>query len=419
MSVAILRCQQGLAALVLMVLLVGCNSRTADYSYSLRKEVSELPALHQQEIQTHLVRYFGTPVDPRLMLPTDKEDDKGQTVLQPKLERLYLKRGVQVYLRECVACHGASGDGMGEAAAYLNPPPRDYRKGIFKFASTPQGTRPRREDLRRVIRRGAKGTSMPSFRWISQEDLEAVIDYVVLLSQRGQVETRMMQESEQELDEKDSYDPKSVAKMVTTVHHEWDVAADNIVQPLTPMPKMTPETVKHGAELFGEMNCIQCHGKDGSGRRDFDAGKDAWGRTAYAADLTSGLLHGGRRPIDIYRRIYSGITPMPSSATPNSAKNETAEQRSENIWHLVHFITSVVEGSPFPADIVQGAFLKAQAENQQPMPDTPAPTPDTPAPDQPKPTDDPKPTTDSPKESADPKTADEPKSKTETTTPDS
>lgn len=378
MSVVIPRRRFWLGAL-LPLLMVGCSSRTAEYSYTARKEVSELPALHQQEIQTHLVRYFGTPIDPRLMLPTDKQDDKGQTVLEPRLERLYLKRGVQVYLRECVACHGATGDGLGEAANYLNPPPRDYRKGVFKFTSTPQGTRPRREDLRRVIRRGAKGTSMPSFRWISQEDLEAVIDYVILLSQRGQVELKLIQESEQELDEKDSYDPKTVAKMVSNVYHEWDTAADTLVQPLTPMPKMTAETVKHGAELFGEMNCIQCHGKDGGGRRDFDAGKDAWGRVAHAADLTSGLLHGGRRPVDIYRRIYSGITPMPSSATPNSAKNETAEQRSEKIWHLVHFITSVVEGTPFPADVVEAAFLKSQAE-LQPAPETPAtePPPTTP-----------------------------------------
>ena len=54
-------------------------------------------------------------------------------------------------------CHGVTGDGQGPAAQYLNPPPRDYRLGQFKFTSTPRGSKPRREDLARIIRRGAKG----------------------------------------------------------------------------------------------------------------------------------------------------------------------------------------------------------------------------------------------------------------------
>ena len=74
------------------------------------------------------------------------------------------------------------------AAAYLQPKPRDYRQGIYKFTSTPYGDRPVRQDLVRTIRRGAKGTSMPAFPWLSNEDLEAVIDYVIYLSLRGRVE---------------------------------------------------------------------------------------------------------------------------------------------------------------------------------------------------------------------------------------
>ena len=61
-----------------------------------------------------------------------------------------------------------------------------------------------------------------------------------------------------------------------------------------------------------------------------------------------GMLHGGRRPIDIYRRIYSGIngTPMPSSKDPSAG--ETPEQRSEKLWHLVHFVTAVIEHNEVP-----------------------------------------------------------------------
>ena len=51
------------------------------------------------------------------------------------------------------------------------------------------------------------------------------------------------------------------------------------------------------------------------------------------------MLHGGRRPIDVYRRISSGIngTPMPGFNTA---------LKDEQIWQLVHFILSLVEQSP-------------------------------------------------------------------------
>jgi hypothetical protein len=65
---------------------------------------------------------------------------------------------------------------------------------------------------------------------------------------------------------------------------------------------------------------------------------DSWGHKTAAADLTSGMFHGGGRPIDIYRRIYTGIngTPMPGFAN-------TFQQNPEAIWYLVHFIKDTGE----------------------------------------------------------------------------
>ena len=67
-------------------------------------------------------------------------------------------------------------------------------------------------------------------------------------------------------------------------------------------------------------------------------GKDAWGHDAAAADLTSGMFRGGGRPIDIYRRIYSGIsgTPMPGFA-------QVFAKSPDDIWYLVHFIRDMGE----------------------------------------------------------------------------
>ena len=47
-----------------------------------------------------------------------------------------LKDGRNLYMQHCLHCHGVSGDGAGPTAKFLNPRPRDYRQGIFKFKST-------------------------------------------------------------------------------------------------------------------------------------------------------------------------------------------------------------------------------------------------------------------------------------------
>jgi hypothetical protein len=60
-----------------------------------------------------------------------------------------LRSGRGLYMRHCSHCHGTSGDGNGPTAEYLNPRPRDYRNGIFKFTSTDDASRVSRDDLTR------------------------------------------------------------------------------------------------------------------------------------------------------------------------------------------------------------------------------------------------------------------------------
>ena len=45
--------------------------------------------------------------------------------------------GYALYRLHCLHCHGVSGAGDGPTAPFLYPRPRDYRKGLFKFTSTP------------------------------------------------------------------------------------------------------------------------------------------------------------------------------------------------------------------------------------------------------------------------------------------
>ncbi|MFM8733962.1 MAG: c-type cytochrome [Pirellulales bacterium] len=354
---------------ILAIALAGC-SRLSDVAFSLRTDTEklELPAKHAAQIAEYLAMFHGTPANPRMALPDSEAEssaappvttDAGvpgvmsiSRIDKPGYDRRKLQLGHSVYTKQCAGCHGTTGDGKGPAGGYLNPPPRDYRNGVFKFTSTPRGSKPRRDDLRRILKYGAKGTSMPAFRFLSDEEAEAVLDYVQVLSARGELEVNLIREATDELDEDGDFDPETVAGFVQAISSSWDRAESEIVRPVTVNPPRTPDTIHAGAVAFAEFSCVKCHGSNARGSKSADVGQDIWGRTAYPANLAMGMLHGGRRPVDIYRRIYSGIngTPMPSSKDPNTAIGETPEQRSERIWHLVHFITAVIENNGVPDD---------------------------------------------------------------------
>jgi mono/diheme cytochrome c family protein len=338
------------------ILAAGCGGQE-ELTFAPSKDLAKLPEKQQTQLGETLTTYFGSPRYPKFMEVAAEDQqpaDAKEPLLVDKLERQHLQHGREVFTRQCAGCHGTTGDGDGPAGKYLNPPPRDYRLGRFKFTSTPRGAKPRREDLARIIRYGAKGTSMPTFRFIAEEDLQAVIDYVILLSSRGELEHRLITVAEQDLAEEDNLEPALAAEQSQVIGQSWLQAEGQIVRPLTPQPQYNQESIDAGARAFVQLNCFKCHGRDGRGNKTQDVGKDDWGRIAYAADLTTGMLHGGRRPIDIYRRIYSGInaTPMPAFAQPDSGQGETELQRSETIWHMAHFITSIVEGKPLPEKII-------------------------------------------------------------------
>jgi mono/diheme cytochrome c family protein len=246
---------------------------------------------------------------------------------------------MSVYSKRCVQCHGVTGDGNGEAAKYLNPRPRDYRRGAFKFKSTSYDARPRRQDLIRTVRQGIVGTSMPTFALLSERDVEAVVDYVLALTHRGELEVELSILAQDFVDVEGfneavtENDGELIATSIENVLLPWNDAADYVIRPLTLMPDFSEETVALGREAFLTKGCAKCHGPDGRGKTQDNVGTDLWGNFANAADLTSGMLHGGQRPIDIYRRVYAGIygSPMPSFDTALADEPET-------LWHLSYFV---------------------------------------------------------------------------------
>lgn len=304
------------AAMVVAGLLIGGCQRPATPVYESSKTVKALPEKVQKQIRDELEKYHGTPLRPKLIGHESMNAD-------------HLAHGAEVYRLRCAACHGVTGDGNGLAASTMHPLPRDYRLGIFKFTSTTNGQKPLREDLLRTIRRGARGTSMPAFGLLPEEDLQAVVDYVLVLTHRGEMELLLAEEGDSE----GAIDPANAKDYGKSILRQWTTAEQNKIYPKTAEPPYTWDSIALGREAFVSTtgDCFKCHDKDGSARVTESVGKDPWGHPARAADITSGMFHGGATSEDIYRRIYAGVTPMPAFALKYADKPEM-------IWHLVHFV---------------------------------------------------------------------------------
>lgn len=89
-----------------------------------------------------------------------------------------LIQGREAYMLYCVGCHGEKGDGKGPAAEFLEPKPRDFTKGIYKFVSTAAGDLARDEDLLRTINRGLHGSSMPAWNLVDRQTQAALVAYL-------------------------------------------------------------------------------------------------------------------------------------------------------------------------------------------------------------------------------------------------
>ena len=98
------------------------------------------------------------------------------------------------------------------------------------------------------------------------------------------------------------------------------------------------------ALLGGKIGASRGHNNDLTKGTDSSAGflgtgykYDAWGTIVRPTDLTTGIYRGGRRPIDLYWRIHSGINGV---SMPASEKLEP-----KDIWDLVNFLQVL----PYPA----------------------------------------------------------------------
>lgn len=148
-------------------------------------------------------QYFGTPDDPKLPELITEDEDLAGLISQERLTKASGPAdapGRGLYRKHCVSCHGVTGNGRGVNAAISDPYPRDYRPGIFKFKSTERGSKPLREDLARSVRNGITGTTMLKIPELSEDDIQTLVDYVIYLSMRGEMERSLIDDAVGELD---------------------------------------------------------------------------------------------------------------------------------------------------------------------------------------------------------------------------
>jgi DMSO reductase family type II enzyme heme b subunit len=252
----------------------------------------------------------------------------------PEATPEFIDKGQGIYFRRCSFCHGLLGDGEGPAARFLDPRPRDFTLGTFKFRTTQSGELPTDEDLFRTVSRGLPGTAMQAFdsdlikNGLSEEERWAVIAYI---------QTFAFEFEDPELD------PIKTGKVVSLPANR---------------PAYSPEAVAKGEEIFTKAKCWECHGKlgRGDGQKSFDR-KDDWGFPIRIRNVTHPWkIKGGDRVEDIYMRFSTGIngTPMPSFVRALD---------DESRWYLANFIKSLqvttTQHQALQAKAVDGALPTA------------------------------------------------------------
>ena len=218
-----------------MVVCVSCHSPRyvtmqpafpqRQWEETVDKMVKVYGAQMDQEQRRSIIGYLVTIHGPNAMIQgapaRDEESDSiSPAQLPPRSETTPLfklavnapehakevNRGADLFKQDCAACHGTAGRGDGLVGQVLLRKPKDLAAARFSLPL-----------LSQVLWNGKRGTAMPSWRALPQDDLTALAAYVQTLHQ-----------------------PAKVAPV-------------------------SPEALQHGNQIFLQ-NCAPCHGVSGDGK---------------------------------------------------------------------------------------------------------------------------------------------------------
>ncbi len=235
-----------------------------------------------------------------------------------------VERGKALYDQWCAGCHGETGAGDGEAAAFMLPRPRDFTGAVYQIRTTASGELPTDDDLRRVIDRGMPGTTMPGWEdRLSGSERDDVVAHIKSFSR---------------FFEDEAPQPISIGRA----------------------PRVTDEGLAEGRRLFEQdLECVRCHGDGGRGDgTSAPEQTDDWGFPIRPADLSENWnFNGGGSVEDIYMRLRTGLdgTPMPSQSDAIEAEFITEEQ----LWRTAQYVRSLSpEEPPAVRDVIRAARIE-------------------------------------------------------------
>lgn len=268
-------------------------------------------------------------------------------------EEQQLARGQMAYSTYCVGCHGEQGDGEGPSARFLNPKPRDFRKGKLKFASVPANETPRDEDYVRVITNGLHGTSMPSWRLIPESGVRDIVAYIKTFTP-------------------DRKNPGGAMAI-----------------PPDPWTKKPEKGIEEGEKLYnGLAACLNCHPAYSS-HEDIAAAMKAydiavtgfrpnlyasetkdsdWGAPITPPDFWRDPVKSGSKKEDIVRVIATGVG---GTAMPSWGATLTPKQ----LWGLAYYVESLAKMRGTKEAIEKRQGFLGQPEFVPPKVEPPPPEP--------------------------------------------
>jgi cbb3-type cytochrome c oxidase subunit III len=215
-----------------------------------------------------------------------------------------IENGEKVYSKNCSICHGEKGAGDGPGAKISSPFPRNFKKGHIKLRSTPFGKIPTDKDLFEAITNGSTGTTMPSWKHLSEKDRHSLVLYLKSLS-------------------------KKFSKFVKKGKTHKIIVVPN-------PPKFTLSSLERGKDLFIQ-NCSGCHGVRGrsdgaSTKKIVNIPTDAiWPRNL----SKPWKFRRGDQRKDIYLTLRTGLS---LTAMPRFSPRIFKDQQ---IWDLVHYVQTL------------------------------------------------------------------------------